>query len=110
MAIRDWLEAFSNDVVEVKEPVAPDLEATRFLLQHPRQPVHLLDLHGGDAVGNLWPTRDRRATAPHLPQADPLPRVLGTQGQPGAARVGEREEFQPHRATGVDLPGPPMPK
>jgi len=28
MAIRDWLAAFSNDVVEVKEPVATDLEAT----------------------------------------------------------------------------------
>src|SRR6266705_2916316 len=68
MAIRDWLAAFSNDVVEVKEPVATDLEATRFLLQHPRQPVHLKDLHGGEAVGNLWSTRDRVATALRAPR------------------------------------------
>src|SRR5207247_4302183 len=63
MAIRDWLAALSKDVVEVQEPVATDLEATRFLLRHPRQPVHLRNLQGGEAVGNLWSTRDRVAAA-----------------------------------------------
>src|SRR2546422_394472 len=110
MAIRDWLEAFSNDVVEVKEPVATDLEATRFLLQHPRQPVHLLDLHGGEAVGNLWSTRDRVATALHLPKADLLPRLMDAQGHPRDARVVERADFMRHETTDVDLRGLPIPK
>src|SRR2546427_7483643 len=87
MAIRDWLAAFSNDVVELKEPVATDLEATRFLLQHPRQPVHLQDLHGGEAAGKLWSTRDPAATALPLPKADPLPRLLAAPGTPRAAWV-----------------------
>src|SRR2546426_156102 len=90
MAIREWLAAFSNDVVEVKEPVATDLEATRFLLQHPRQPVHLKDLHGGEAVGNLWSTRDRVATALRVSKADLLPKLMDAQARPKDARVVER--------------------
>src|SRR5207245_1993804 len=88
MAIRDWLAVFSNDVVEVKEPVATDLEATRILLRHPRQPVHLRNLHGGEAVGNLWSTRERVATSLRLSNADLLPRVMEAQTRPQAAKVG----------------------
>src|SRR3989441_852669 len=110
MAIRDWLEAFSNDVVEVKEPVATDLEATRFLLRHPRQPVHLQDLHGGEAVGNLWSTRDRVATALRVPKADLLPKLMDAQGHPRDARVVERADFMRHETTDVDLRGLPIPR
>src|SRR5881628_2852132 len=110
MTIRDWLVAFSNDVVEVKEPVATDLEATRFLLQHPRQPVHLKDLHGGEAVGNLWSTRDRVATALRVPKADLLPRLMDAQAHPKDARVVERADFMRHETTDVDLRALPIPK
>src|SRR2546426_9753942 len=110
MAIREWLAAFSNDVVEVKEPVATDLEATRFLLQHPRQPVHLQDLHGGEAVGNLWSTRDRVATPLRVPKAGLLPKLMDAPGHPRDARVGERADFMPHEATDLDLRGPPIPR
>src|SRR2546426_170711 len=82
MAIRDWLAAFSNDVVEVKEPVATDLEATRILLRHPRQPVHLRNLHGGEAVRNLWSTRERGATSLRASNAELPPRVLEAQTRP----------------------------
>src|SRR5438128_1463051 len=110
MTIRDWLVAFSNDVVEVKEPVATDLEATRFFLQHPRQPVHLKDLHGGEAVGNLWSTRDRVATALRVPKADLLPRLMDAQAHPKDARVVERADFMRHETTDVDLRELPIPK
>src|SRR5437867_11887754 len=103
MAIRDWLAAFSNDVVEVKEPVATDLETTGFLLRHPRQPVHLQDLQGGEAVGNLWSTRDRVATALRVPKADLLPKLLDAQGHPSDARVVERADLLRHEPPDVDL-------
>src|SRR2546426_4767466 len=109
MAIRDWLEAFSNDVVEVKEPVATDLEATRFLLRHPRQPVHLQDLHGGEAVGKLWSTQDRGATSVRVPKADLLPKLMDAHGDPRDARVGGRAAFMPHETNDVDLRGLPIP-
>src|SRR3989475_12313306 len=110
MAIRDWLEAFSDDVVEVKEPVATDLEAARSLLQHPRQPVHLLDLHGGEAVGNLWSTRDRGATALHLPKADRRPRLMDAHGHPRDARRGERAGVLGHETADVDVRDLPVPR
>src|SRR2546428_11635480 len=110
MAIREWLGAFPNAVVEVKEPGAIDLEATRFLLQHPRQPVHLKDLHGGEAVGNLWSTRDRVATALRVPKADLLPKLMDAQARPKDTRVVERAAFIRHETTDVDLRGLPIPK
>src|SRR2546428_12950404 len=108
MAIRDWLEAFSNDVVEVKEPVATDLEATRFLLRHPRQPVHLQDLHGGEAVRNLRSTRDRAATALRIPKADLLPKLMDAQGHPRDAPGGGRGAFMRPETTRRDPRGPPI--
>src|SRR2546426_12579776 len=99
MAIRDWLAAFSNDVVEVKEPVATDLEATRFLLRHPRQPVHLRNLKGGEAVGNLWSTRDRIATALRVSNADLLPKLMDAQAHPKDAHFVAPTDFMPKEAT-----------
>src|SRR5256712_14145394 len=110
MAIRDWLAAFSNDVVEVKEPVATDLEATRFLLRHPRQPVHLQDLQGGEAVGNLWSTRDRVAAALRVPKADLLPKLMDAQAHPKDARVVARADFMRPATTDRDLKELPIPK
>src|SRR5947199_303497 len=110
MAIRDWVAAFSNDVVEVKEPVATDLEATRFLLRHPRQPVHLRNLQGGEAVGNLWSTRDRVATALRVSNADLLPKLMDAQAHPKDARVVARADFMRHESTDVDLRELPIPK
>src|SRR2546428_1610056 len=110
MAIRDWLAAFSNDVVEVKEPVATDLEATRFLLRHPRQPVHLRNLQGGEAVGNLWSTRDRVAAALRVQNADLLPKLMDAQAHPKDARVVARADFMRHETTDLDLRELPIPK
>src|SRR2546422_1546642 len=110
MAIRDWLAAFSKDVVEVQEPVATDLEATRFLLRHPRQPVHLRNLQGGEAVGNLWSTRDRVAAALRVSNADLLPKLMEAQAHPKDARVVARAGFMRHETTDVDLRELPIPK
>src|SRR5437899_7444482 len=101
MAIRDWLAAFSNDVVEIKEPVATDLEATRILLLHPRQPVHLRNLQGGEAVGNLWSTRERVATALRVSNADLIPKLIVAQTHPKDARVVARADLQTLETTDV---------
>ena len=65
MAIRRWLESFSEDVVEVREHTSRELECSRILLKHPNKPVHFSDLDGFEAVGNVWSTRDRVAAALH---------------------------------------------
>ena len=54
MAVREWLERFREDVVTIDRPVSRELEVTRHLLAHPRQPVHFRDLDGYQAVGGLW--------------------------------------------------------
>src|SRR5439155_385027 len=110
MAIRDWLAAFSSDVVDVQEPVATDLEATRLLLQHPRQPVHFRNLQGREAVGNLRSTRGGVAAALRVSIADLLPKLMDAQPHPADARVVTRAEFLRHETLDVDLRELPVPK
>src|SRR5206468_278725 len=89
---------------------ASALEATRFLLQHPRQPVHFRNLQGREAVGNLWSTRERVAAALRVSIADLLPKLMDAQTHPADARVVTRAEFLRHETLDVDLRELPVPK
>ena len=63
MATRRWLNRFAVEVIKISARTSREVECTRVLLSHPREPVHFLDLEGAEATGNLWSTRGRVAAA-----------------------------------------------
>ncbi|TLZ76700.1 MAG: UbiD family decarboxylase [Methanobacteriota archaeon] len=110
MAIRSWLDRFAADVVRVENPTSREIDCTRILLSHPRQPVHFTKLEGGEAVGNLWSTRDRVAASLAIPKEQLLPKLMEAQVRPTDARVVESAPFLAQSTTDVDLRSLPIPK
>jgi len=110
MAIRQWLEKFSRDVVRVDERTSRELECTRILLNHPTAPVHFTDLDGFAAVGNLWSTRERVAAALGIPKERLLRELMEAQANPRDTRPLDHAEFERNSSTDVDLLDSPVPK
>jgi len=110
MAIRAWLDRFAADVVRIENPTSREIECTRILLGHPRQPVHFAKLEGGEAVGNLWSTRDRVAASLAIPREQLLPKLMDAQVHPTDARIVENAPFLAQSTTDVDLRSLPIPK
>jgi UbiD family decarboxylase len=110
MAIRQWIENFSRDVIRVPKETSRDLECTRFLLKHPQSPVHFTDLDGFEAVGNLWSTRDRVASALGISKDQLLQKLMAAQAHPQDTRVVDHADFLKHSTTDVDMLGLPVPK
>ena len=110
MAIRRWLESFSEDVVEVREHTSRELECSRILLKHPNKPVHFSDLDGFEAVGNVWSTRDRVAAALHTTKDELLAKLMEAQARPRDTRLVDRADFMKNDSTDVDLRDSPVPK
>ena len=108
MAIRSWLDRFAADVVRVENPTSREIDCTRILLSHPRQPVHFAKLEGGEAVGNLWSTRDRVAASLGIPNEQLLPKLMEAQVRPTDARVVESAPFLAQSTTDVDLRSLPI--
>src|SRR5213594_1576613 len=93
MAIRPWLGKFPADVITVKERTARELECTRILLKHPRNPVHFTDLDGHEAVGNLWSTRDRVAAAMGTTRDDLMGHMTEAMAHPEDVEVQGTADF-----------------
>ena len=110
MAIRPWLEKFSEDVVTVKDRTSRELECTRILVKHPRQPVHFTDLDGHEAVGNLWSTRDRVATAMNTTRDALIGHLMEAMSHPVDFEVQGTAGFLKNQSTDVDLVDSPVPK
>src|SRR3990170_4624645 len=110
MAIRRWLESFSEDVVEAREHTSRELACTRILLKHPNKPVHFSDLDGFEAVGNVWSTRDRVAAALHTTKDELLAKLMEAQARPRDTRLVDRADFMKNDSTDVDLRDSPVPK
>ncbi len=110
MAIRPWLNRFADDVVRVENPTSREIECTRILVGHPRQPVHFTKLEGGEAVGNLWSTRERVAASLAIPKEQLLPKLMEAQAHPTDARMVDGAPFFAQSTTDVDLRDLPIPK
>ena len=76
MPLRAWLRTFHSEVVTIEETVSREIEVTRHLLKHPHHPVYFKDLEGYEAVGNLWSTRERIASALRTNKRDLVLRIL----------------------------------
>src|SRR3989442_8097928 len=110
MAIRAGLDRCAADVGRIETPTSREIECTRILLGHPRQPVHFAKLEGGEAVGNLWSTRDRVAASLAIPREQLLPKLMDAQVHPTDARIVENAPFLAQSTTDVDLRSLPIPK
>src|SRR6266567_3626585 len=110
MAIRPWLNRFADDVVRIETPTGREIECTRILVGHPRQPVHFTNLEGGEAVGNLWSTRERVAGSLAIAKEQLLPKLMEAQAHPTDARIVESAPFLAQSTTDVDLRALPIPK
>jgi len=110
LAIREWLEKFSDEVVTIKERTSRELECTRVLLDHPRNPVYFKDLDGHEAVGNLWSTRDRIGAALGVTKDEMMGRLLQAQANPIDTRLVTDAPFLKNSSTDVDLLDSPVPK
>ncbi len=110
MAVREWLERFSDDVLRIEADTSREIEATRILLREPRRPVHFRSLDGAEAVGNLWSTRDRVAAALRTPNETLLGRLMEAQTHPMDTRLVDSAPFLRHSSTDVNLLDLPVPK
>src|SRR3990172_1081530 len=110
MAVREWLDKFRDEVVTIEKPVSPDLEVTRHLLAHPRQPVHFRNLDGYEAVGGLWSTRDRISRAMGLSPEKLVDEIGEAQRRPEDFRIVDRADFLANESTDFDLRDSPVPK
>ena len=110
MAIREWLERFSDEVVTIKDRTSRELACTRILLEHPRSPVHFTDLDGFEAAGNLWSTRERVAASMGTTRDTLLGHLMEAMSGPKDFRVVQKAGFQANETTDVDLLESPIPK
>src|SRR3989441_12686453 len=110
MAVREWLERFSDDVLRIDADTSREVEATRILVREPRRPVHFRSLDGSEAVGNLWSTRGRVAAALRTPAETLLGHLMEAQGHPKDTRLVDSAPFLKHGSTNVNLLDLPVPK
>ncbi len=110
MAVREWLERFSDDVLRIDADTSREIEATRVLVREPRRPVHFRSLDGSEAVGNLWSTRGRVAAALRTPSEALLGRLMEAQTHPKDTRLVDGAPFLRHSSTDVNLLDLPVPK
>src|SRR2546428_9038154 len=110
MAVRPWLERFSDEVVTINERTSREIECTRILAKHPRNPVHFTDLDSYEAVGNLGSTRDRVAAAMNTTKDALLGHLMLAMSHSEDFRVVEKAGFQANETTDVNLLESPIPK
>ena len=110
MAVRDWLATFKDEVVAVEQRVSRDLEATEHLLRNPHNPVWFKDLDGYEAVGNLWSTRDRIASALKTDRRSLMLHILDAMRHPKDFEVTDKAGFLKNQSEDFDLRESPIPK
>lgn len=110
MAVREWLERFRDDVVTIETPVSREIEVTRHLLAHPRDPVYFRNLDGHEAAGGLWATRGRIAAAMDLPVETLVERVGESQRHPEDFQIVDHADFLANESTDFDLRDSAIPK
>ncbi len=110
MAIRDWLGIFKDEVVTVGEHVNREYEITKHLLANPHNPVYFENLDGYEAVGNLWSTRDRIASALKTNKKDLVIRILEAIRHPKDIEAADQAGFLQNQSEDFDLRDSPIPK
>jgi len=109
LSIRALLDQFPETIV-VKGKISRELELTKILLKERTKPVIFENLDGYRAVGNLWSTRERIASAMHMTPADLSKKMLQAMDSPSTPQEIEKAPFDSNVLTDFDLRESAIPK
>jgi UbiD family decarboxylase len=100
----------SEETITIEKEVSVDLEATRIMLEHPKSPVHFMNLNGQEAVANLWTDRTRIAKALGMQPRDILGNFLDALSSPEKTLEVDDAPFRQNVIEDFDLRDLPIPK
>ena len=100
-----------DDVQVLDGPVDPDSnDVTRILQKDQDVTVHFKDLNGGEAIGNLFSTREKMAKAMNIQVADIAKHLDKARAHPVPTVFTEKPDFRYQVTDDVDMLSLPIPK
>jgi UbiD family decarboxylase len=109
LSVRAFLDKF-NDKIVVKGHISRDLELTHILFKEKTKPVVFENLDGFRAVGNLWSTRERIATAMGVEPMELTRKMMQAMDTPSPPQEIENAPFDKNILTDFDLKESAIPK
>lgn len=100
----------SEETITIENQISVDLEATRIMLEHPRSPIHFMNLNGKEAVANLWTDRTRIARALGMQPGEILGNFLDALSSPKKTVEVDDAPFRQNVVEDFDLRDLPIPK
>jgi UbiD family decarboxylase len=109
LSVRTFLDQFKETIV-VKGHISRDLELTHILFKERTKPVLFEDLDGFRAVGNLWSTRERIASAMGVEPTELTRKMIQAMDSPSEPQELENAPFDQNVLTDFDLRESAIPK
>lgn len=109
MSLRGILSCAKAPLV-IRESVPIEYEVTRILLENQGSAVRFIDLNGGEAVGNLYSTRESVCTALGIEPQELVPKLLRANAKPMPPTEIRAPGFNDKVTEKVDLTKLPIPK
>lgn len=100
----------AKDPLVIREPVEVAYEVTRILLENQNRVVRFMDLNGGEAVGNLYSTRESVCAALGIEPQELVPKLLRANAKPLPPSEVKAPGFNDKVSEKVDLTKLPIPK
>jgi 2,5-furandicarboxylate decarboxylase 1 len=100
----------AKDPLVIREPVEVTYEVTRILLENQNRVVRFMDLNGGEAVGNLYSTRESVCAALGIEPQELVPKLLRANAKPIPPSEVKAPGFNDKVSAKVDLTKLPIPK
>jgi len=100
----------AKDPLVIREPVEVAYEVTRILLENQDRVVRFMDLNGGEAVGNLYSTRESVCAALGIEPQELVPKLLRASAKPLPPSEVKAPGFNDRVSEKVDLTKLPVPK
>ncbi len=109
MSLRGIVSCAKNPLV-IREPVEVAYGVTRILLENQNRVVRFMDLNGGEAVGNLYSTRESVCAALGIEPQELVPKLLRASAKPLPPSEVKAPGFNDKVSEKVDLTKLPVPK
>jgi UbiD family decarboxylase len=100
----------AKDPLVVREPVKAEYEATRILLENQSRAVRFTNLNGGEAVGNLYSTREGVCASLGIETQELVPKLIRAAAKPVPPIEVKAPGFNDKVTEKVDLTKLPIPK
>ncbi|MDD1755283.1 MAG: UbiD family decarboxylase [Methanomassiliicoccales archaeon] len=100
----------AKDPLVIDHPIGTDYEATRILLENQNRVVRFMSLNGGEAVGNLYSTRESVCRALSIETEELMPKLIRANARPIPAAMAKAPGFNDVVTEKFDLKKLPIPK